>query len=268
MCCCLFVLIFEELEETPLRSHWAKTKVFVVSTNHCFHPLTTWQKRFFRVSGTRSLLLWCTPYFFVWSQSFFRLRLASGLESLVTISFPSRASRVQASVGANFVLRHFTEAAMLSEWKQLFSNIPYMVLQEYDLAHFNWKIEKNPLNMEGTFKSPRPLPTIVREATFSHRKPKRNNQDREVTEDDCLPPRAPVKSAPPISRVFKHTRGDSAGALQVSFRENGSSILLKLKCVLHFKWHASLLYLYSPANHKVLCCPLRNKPLNSGNSVI
>lgn len=95
--------------------------------------------------------------------------------------------------------------------------------------------------MEGTFKSPRPIPTIVREATFSHRKPKRNNQDKEVTEDDCLPPRAPVKSAPPISRVFKHTRGDSAGALQVSFRENGSSILLKLN-------------VYCTSNDIQVCC--------------
>lgn len=81
--------------------------------------------------------------------------------------------------------------------------------------------------MEGTFKSPRPIPNIVSEAAFSHRKPKKNNQQKKVVEEDCLPPRAPVKSAPPISRVFKHTRRNSVGALQVSFRENGSSILLK-----------------------------------------
>lgn len=79
--------------------------------------------------------------------------------------------------------------------------------------------------MEGTFKSPRPIPNIVSEATFSHRKTKKVNQQRIVVEEDCLPPRAPVKSAPPISRVFKHTRRNSVGALQVSFRENGSSIL-------------------------------------------
>ncbi|CAH3017848.1 unnamed protein product [Porites evermanni] len=78
--------------------------------------------------------------------------------------------------------------------------------------------------MEGTFKSPRPIPNIVSEATFSHRKTKKVNQQRRVVEEDCLPPRAPVKSAPPISRVFKHTRRNSVGALQVSFRENGSKI--------------------------------------------
>ncbi|KAL9978966.1 hypothetical protein ACROYT_G016552 [Oculina patagonica] len=77
--------------------------------------------------------------------------------------------------------------------------------------------------MDGTVKSPRPIPNIVSEATFSHRKPKKPNQ-RKVVEEDCLPPRAPVKSAPPISRVFKHTRRNSVGALQVSFRANGSKI--------------------------------------------
>lgn len=80
--------------------------------------------------------------------------------------------------------------------------------------------------MEATIKSPRPIPNIVSEATFSHRKPKKLSQTK-VLEEDCLPPRAPVKSAPPISRVFKHTRRNSAGALQVSFRANGSSILLR-----------------------------------------
>lgn len=78
--------------------------------------------------------------------------------------------------------------------------------------------------MEGTLKSPRPIPNIVYEATFSHRIPKKNQQ-KKLLEDDCLPPRAPVKSAPPISRVFKHTRKNSVGALQVSFRDNASSIL-------------------------------------------
>lgn len=78
--------------------------------------------------------------------------------------------------------------------------------------------------MEGTLKSPRPVPNIVSEVTFSHRKPKKVNQQRKVVEEDCLPPRAPVKSAPPISRVFKHTRRNSTGALQVSFQANGSKI--------------------------------------------
>lgn len=77
--------------------------------------------------------------------------------------------------------------------------------------------------MEGSIKSPRPIPNIVSDATFSHRKP-RKVSERKVVEEDCLPPRAPVKSAPPLSRVFKHTRRNSAGALQVSFRANGSKI--------------------------------------------
>ena len=80
--------------------------------------------------------------------------------------------------------------------------------------------------MEGTFKSPRPIPNIVTEASFSHRKPKKGPHIRKF-EEDCLPPRAPVKSAPPVSRVFRHTRRGLTGPLQVSFRENGSSILLK-----------------------------------------
>jgi len=77
--------------------------------------------------------------------------------------------------------------------------------------------------MERSIKSPRPIPNIVSEATFSHRKP-RKFSEKKVVEEDCLPPRAPVKSAPPISRVFKHTRRNSVGALQVSFRANGSKI--------------------------------------------
>ena len=106
-------------------------------------------------------------------------------------------------------------------------SIERMALQDHILARFNWIAL---LNMERTFKSPRPTPNIVSEATFSHRKQKRNNPQRKSVEEDCLPPRAPVKSAPPISRVFKHTGRNSVGALQVSFRENGSSILLKF-CV-------------------------------------
>lgn len=77
--------------------------------------------------------------------------------------------------------------------------------------------------MGETLKSPRPIPNIVTEATFSHRKPKKPSH-RNLIEEDCLPPRAPVKSAPPISRVFKHTGRNSVGALQVSFRDSGSEI--------------------------------------------
>lgn len=116
-----------------------------------------------------------------------------------------------------------TLSAILAEQKQS-SNVcdRFYNLSLVEVVFSYWL---RTFDMEGTFKSPRPIPNIVNEATFSHRKTKKVNLQRRVVEEDCLPPRAPVKSAPPISRVFKHTRRNSEGALQVSFRENGSSIL-------------------------------------------
>lgn len=73
--------------------------------------------------------------------------------------------------------------------------------------------------MSQTFKSPRPLPVLVNESIFSHRKAKR------TSDVECLPPRPPVKSAPPVSRIFKHSRKHSEGAHAISFKENGCSIL-------------------------------------------
>ena len=73
--------------------------------------------------------------------------------------------------------------------------------------------------MEGSIKSPRPVPIIMNEVSFSHRKTKKSR------EDDYLPPRAPVKSAPPVSRVFKQSRRHTIGALSVSFRDHGNGIL-------------------------------------------
>lgn len=102
-------------------------------------------------------------------------------------------------------------------------SLPMASSKDLFLAHFKWK---SVWTMGETLKSPRPIPNIVTEATFSHRKPKKPSH-RNLIEEDCLPPRAPVKSAPPISRVFKHTGRNSVGALQVSFRDSGSGILWK-----------------------------------------
>ena len=94
----------------------------------------------------------------------------------------------------------------------------------------------NALNMAEAFKSPRPLPLLVNDSTFSHKKARKGAHI-----EDCLPPRPPVKSAPPVSRIFKHTRKHSEGAHGVSFSDNGSSILQSfflnnLFCVLF--WNA------------------------------
>ena len=75
--------------------------------------------------------------------------------------------------------------------------------------------------MEGSIKSPRPIPLIFNEGvTFSHKKSKKNDYN-----GDCLPPRPPVKSAPPVSRLFKNKGKRSPGPQSVSFRSNGSGIL-------------------------------------------
>jgi len=82
--------------------------------------------------------------------------------------------------------------------------------------------------MAETFKSPRPLPLLVNESTFSHKKARKGAHT-----EGCLPPRPPVKSAPPVSRIFKHTRKHSEGAHAVSFSDNGSSILHSNVVVIH-----------------------------------
>ena len=73
-------------------------------------------------------------------------------------------------------------------------------------------------SMEGNLKSPRPVPVIIPEVTFSHRKKKQSRGE------DYLPPRAPVKSVPPISRVFKRSRRHTIGPMSVSFRNNGNGM--------------------------------------------
>ena len=65
--------------------------------------------------------------------------------------------------------------------------------------------------IEGTFKTPRPVPLIPAEsATFSRKK---------RGSSTFSPPKPPAKSAPPISRVFRHTRNSSTGPQSVSFKD-------------------------------------------------
>ena len=63
-------------------------------------------------------------------------------------------------------------------------------------------------------KTPRPVPVIKDEITFSRKK--RNSLLRE----SHLAPRSPIKSAPPISRIFRHRRNSTPGAHAVSFRQS------------------------------------------------
>ncbi|XP_070566515.1 membrane-associated tyrosine- and threonine-specific cdc2-inhibitory kinase-like [Ptychodera flava] len=69
------------------------------------------------------------------------------------------------------------------------------------------------------FKSPRPTPQFFHEpAPFSHKK------DLD-TPRDTIPPRPPVKSAPPISRLFPHVVKEQQRAQAVSFRSSESSYM-------------------------------------------
>nr|XP_006818820.1 PREDICTED: membrane-associated tyrosine- and threonine-specific cdc2-inhibitory kinase-like [Saccoglossus kowalevskii] len=69
------------------------------------------------------------------------------------------------------------------------------------------------------FKSPRPTPQFFREpVSFSHKKDLH-------TPRDTAPPRPPVKSAPPISRLFPHKFKEHQKAHAVSFRSSESSFL-------------------------------------------
>ena len=70
-----------------------------------------------------------------------------------------------------------------------------------------------------TFKTPRPIPVIVTDQVFSHKKKGIAHYS---------PPKPPAKSAPPISRVFKQTRKTLSRPQAVSFRERNSSIFLQL----------------------------------------
>jgi len=61
--------------------------------------------------------------------------------------------------------------------------------------------------------TPRPVPVISDDATFSRKK-------KSLLNDSLYAPRSPVKSAPPISRIFRHRRGSTPGAHSVSFRKS------------------------------------------------
>ncbi|XP_066934974.1 membrane-associated tyrosine- and threonine-specific cdc2-inhibitory kinase-like isoform X2 [Clytia hemisphaerica] len=61
--------------------------------------------------------------------------------------------------------------------------------------------------------TPRPVPTIADDSNFSRKK-------KSLLNDSLYAPRSPVKSAPPISRIFRHRRGSTPGAHSVSFRKS------------------------------------------------
>ena len=61
--------------------------------------------------------------------------------------------------------------------------------------------------------TPRPVPTIADELTFSRKK-------KSLIDDSLYAPLSPVKSAPPVSRIFRQRRGSTPGAHAVSFRKS------------------------------------------------
>ena len=93
------------------------------------------------------------------------------------------------------------------------------------------------LVMEGTIKSPRPIPLLFNEGvTFSHKKSKKKDSN-----GDCVPPRPPVKSAPPVSRLFKNRGKYSSGPQSVSFRSTRSGILhIVCRTMLHFEMRVTV----------------------------
>ena len=64
--------------------------------------------------------------------------------------------------------------------------------------------------------TPRPVPIITHDSTFSRKKTHLNHHP----DESLHAPRSPVKSAPPISRIFRHRRGSTPGAHSVSFRKS------------------------------------------------
>jgi hypothetical protein len=61
----------------------------------------------------------------------------------------------------------------------------------------------------------------MNEGVFSHKSAKIRSRLDEFHE----PPRPPMKSAPPVSRIFKHSRRYSEGPQRVSFGEKQDGIL-------------------------------------------
>ncbi|XP_033628353.1 membrane-associated tyrosine- and threonine-specific cdc2-inhibitory kinase-like [Asterias rubens] len=75
---------------------------------------------------------------------------------------------------------------------------------------------------ENGFKSPRPTPKFLKEeTTFSQKK------HRGVTPRKTGPPRPPLKSVPPVSRLFPNkTREEESRPRAISFRQSEPSVLL------------------------------------------
>ena len=67
-----------------------------------------------------------------------------------------------------------------------------------------------------------PTPVFVNEGVFSHK----STKIRSRLDDFHEPPKPPVKSAPPVSRIFKHTRRYSEGPQRVSFGGKQDGIFL------------------------------------------
>ena len=74
----------------------------------------------------------------------------------------------------------------------------------------------------GMMNTPRPVPIITDDSTFCLKKKCQfNHLNNHSNMDDSInAPRSPVKSAPPVSRIFRHRRGSTPGAHSVSFRKS------------------------------------------------
>ena len=69
--------------------------------------------------------------------------------------------------------------------------------------------------------TPRPVPIITDNSTFCRKKKNHHNTNNINNMDESFnAPRSPVKSAPPVSRIFRQRRGSTPGAHSVSFRKS------------------------------------------------
>ncbi|XP_046859290.1 membrane-associated tyrosine- and threonine-specific cdc2-inhibitory kinase-like [Xenia sp. Carnegie-2017] len=75
------------------------------------------------------------------------------------------------------------------------------------------RLRKGSGTMKPRLQSPMPTPVFGNEGIFSHK----SARTRSRLDDFHQPPRPPVKSAPPVSRIFRHTRRYSDGPQRVSF---------------------------------------------------
>jgi len=75
--------------------------------------------------------------------------------------------------------------------------------------------------------TPRPVPIIFDELTFSRKKKSLLKRENHLT------PRSPIKSAPPVSRIFRNRKPSTPGALAVSFRQSQISGDVNIKSPLY-----------------------------------